>query len=494
MRDLYEKIKKGTDRRASLIALKKELKDDAKKKVFLTMTGNRLDEIMKCLVDEDPKVRKNAAAILGELHCQDALDVLMDAYEEEEKLFVKEAYVQALSMIDCSEYLPQLEEHLQELVDYEAPEEEKKHIQAEIHALQELILQKKGVKKHTFNGWNRFSEVLLLTLPAFRDTLAEEVIGKKKVLKSGVRTIVSDFETVMKIRTVQELLFVIHTQTEKNVLSAEPETLAAQLAESDLLQILTETHKGDTPFYFRIGVSGAMSLEERSAFSKRVAAAIEGVFARQMINSTSHYEVEIRLLQNREGGYVPLLKLYTLPDHRFDYRRYYVAASMKPTMAAGLMALAKPYLKEHAQILDPFCGVGTLLIERRFLVQARNAYGIDTFGEAIEKARVNSKIAGMQTNYINRDYFDFVHDYKFDEIVTDLPAGNLTKPELDVLYRRFFEKSDEVLADDGRMIFFSREMGLVKKQLRLHPQFRLAQEFCIQEKNGSYLFIVEKRQ
>ena len=62
MRELYEKIKKGTDRRASLIALKKELKDEAKKKVFLTMTGNRLDEIMKCLVDEDPKVRKNAAA------------------------------------------------------------------------------------------------------------------------------------------------------------------------------------------------------------------------------------------------------------------------------------------------------------------------------------------------------------------------------------------------------------------------------------------------
>ena len=34
MRELYEKIKKGTDRRASLIALKKELKDEAKKKVF----------------------------------------------------------------------------------------------------------------------------------------------------------------------------------------------------------------------------------------------------------------------------------------------------------------------------------------------------------------------------------------------------------------------------------------------------------------------------
>ena len=106
-----------------------------------------------------------------------------------------------------------------------------------------------------------------MTIPAFRDALAEEVTGKKKVLKSGVRTIVPDFETVMKIRTIQELLFVIHTQTEGNVLSADPETLAAQLAESDLMQILAETHKGDVPFCFRIGVSGAMSLEERSIFS-----------------------------------------------------------------------------------------------------------------------------------------------------------------------------------------------------------------------------------
>ena len=116
------------------------------------MTGNRLDEIMKCLVDEDPKVRKNAAAILGELHCQDALDVLMDAYEEEDKLFVREAYVQALSAIDCSEYLPQLEERLQELAEYDAPEEEKKHTQAELHALQELILQKKGVKAEAYHA------------------------------------------------------------------------------------------------------------------------------------------------------------------------------------------------------------------------------------------------------------------------------------------------------------------------------------------------------
>ena len=165
---------------------------------------------------------------------------------------------------------------------------------------------------------------------------------------------------------------------------------------------------------------------------------------------------------------------------------------MKPSLAAGLLALAKPYLKEYAQVLDPFCGAGTLLIERRFLTPVRNLYGIDVFGEAVANARANTKAVGFQANYINRDYFDFTHAYLFDEIITDMPAGN-GKAETDLLYRRFFEKSAELLAEHGRIVMYSGEMGLVKKYLRLQNRFRLLQEFCIQEKRGMYLFILEKK-
>lgn len=258
------------------------------------------------------------------------------------------------------------------------------------------------------------------------------------------------------------------------------------------MTILEENHSGAAPFYFRVGVSGAMPLDKRSDFSKKVSIAIEEAFDRKLVNSTSHYEVEIRLIQNKEGTFMPCLKLFTLPDRRFHYRRYHVAASMKPVLAAGILALAKPYLREYAQVLDPFCGVGTLLIERRFISPIRNAYGIDTFGEAIEKARANTKIAGMQANYINRSFFDFEHEYEFDEIITDMPAGNLEKDELDEIYRRFFEKSAELLSDKGRIICYSKEMGLVKKYLRLQNKFRLLQEFCILEKSGAFLFIIEK--
>jgi tRNA G10 N-methylase Trm11 len=490
IRQLYENICAGEARRANLISLKKELKSEKNRAVLKKLTGNRLDEIMKCLVDEDAKVRKNAAAILGLMHCQDALDVLMDAYTEEEQLFVKSEYVSAMAQLDCTEYLPDFHARLEALIAYDAPESEQKHIQAEIKALQELILQKEGIKKHIFTGWNRSNEVIFVTQPTFRDVLAAEIPDKKTLLKSGVRTVVSDLQEAMKIRTFAEILFVI---TCSETLSDNPMQLANALQTSNLMELLYENHREETPFYFRIGVSGKMQPEERSVFAKKAASAIEQAFSRKLINSASHYEIELRLIQGKDGNFVPFLKLYTLEDHRFDYRRYHVAASMRPQIAAGLMALAKPYMKEHAQILDPFCGVGTMLIERKFLVPARNAYGIDTFGEAIEKARINSKIVGMQTNYINRDFFDFIHDYSFDEIVTDMPTGNFTKHELDELYGRFFEKSAEVLSDRGRIICYSREMGLIKKQLRIHNDFRLLKEFCIQEKSGAYLFILEKK-
>ena len=53
-----------------------------------------------------------------------------------------------------------------------------------------------------------------------------------------------------------------------------------------------------------------------------------------------------------------------------------------------------------------------------------------------------------------------------------------------------FEKSKEILAPGGTMIFYSNEEGIVKKQLRLHTEYRLIQEFVISEKRHFSLYIV----
>ena len=116
-----------------------------------------------------------------------------------------------------------------------------------------------------------------------------------------------------------------------------------------------------------------------------------------------------------------------------------IAMSIHPATAAMLMYLAKPYLKENAQILDPCCGVGTMLIERDILVPAREKYGIDIFGDAIDMARENAALAGEKINFIHRDYFDFKHDYKFDEIVTNMPVKGKKQRGYGCIYARFLK-------------------------------------------------------
>lgn len=73
-------------------------------------------------------------------------------------------------------------------------------------------------------------------------------------------------------------------------------------------------------------------------------------------------------------------------------------------------------------------------------------------------------MAGEKINFIHRDYFDFKHDYLFDEIITNMPVrGKQSRSEMDALYASFFEKSKEILAPGGVMIFYSNEEAYGKE-------------------------------
>jgi len=335
-------------------------------------------------------------------------------------------------------------------------------------------------------------EMLLLTNREQREVTLSEVkeIGasvqrKAELHPLGVLVFSKEIIPFTKLRTYRELLFPIHT-SDKVPMKAEK--AAELLWESELYAFLTECHKGEAPFYFRLEVKGK---EPRTEFVKKLGMALEAASDWKLINSTTDYELEIRLIETKDGNFVPFLKLYTLQMKRFAYRKNAIAMSIHPANAAMLMYLAKPYMKEHAQILDPCCGVGTMLIERDILVPAREKYGIDIFGDAIEMARENAAFAGEKINFIHRDYLDFKHDYKFDEIITNMPVrGKKSKEELDAFYAAFFEKSRSLLAKDGIIIMYSNEVGFVKKQLRLQPCYRLLQEYCIRKKDSYYLFII----
>lgn len=488
--ELLEKIKNQTEVRQTLSELRGEIKDNMKKRSLQYKLANQYDIIIHLLKHEDAKVRKNAALLLGDLEVEQALDALYDSYKKEDKLFIKSAYLHAMSKLDCSNYLDELRIRQKNLIKEEIVADNKKHILEELRELSNILNQYEEITPHIFTGYHELCDVILLTNRNHIEVTKNQLQGMKaKELQVGVMVQTEDLSEVLKIRTFQELLFVI---PDMKICTPDATEAATLIAKSQLLDFLIKRHKGQAPFYFRIEVKSKQELDKRSEFAKKLAQEIELKTKRKLRNHTSNYEFEIRAIQNKEGNYNLLVKLFTIQDERFTYRKNVIATSIKPVNAALVMELAKDYLKPDASILDPFCGVGTMLIERHKKVKANTMYGIDILEEAINKARMNTKEAFQIAHYINRDFFDFTHEYMFDEIITNMPfqIGRITQDEINVLYEKFFVKINKHLKEDGVIILYTHDKDEVQR-LGKKNGFKLKENFEISKKEGTYVMILQ---
>lgn len=484
LESIYNSLLEEKDVRSNLSALRAEIREGGQQeweKLTAFVTEHE-EHFLGFLTSEDPKTRKNAALLLGDIEYEKALEALYEAYRTEETLFVRSAYLDAMAHLDVSSKLSDFKERLEELTRSEITVENRKHIEEEIRALRRILICYEGIAHHTFLMQKQTHRVLLTVNREHRDVIAKQTGGKVHPLGVAVKT--DDLLSLLQVRTYRELLFPIPVS---ELLPAEE----VWRVWTPMLALCRKYHREGSPFYFRVECRGGLSLEERSRFTKRLGARIEQESDGVLVNAAGDYEVELRLIANKEGRFFPCLKFYTLPDKRFAYRKNAISSSIHPSAAALMMELAAPYLKENAQIIDPFCGVGTMLIERDIRVPAREKYGTDIFGDAISGARENAAFAGQQINYIHRDFFDFRHEYKFDEIITNMPVrGKMTREELDSLYERFFKKALTILEREAVIILYTGELGFVKKQIRLNRELSLLQEFCMQAKTGFYLLII----
>ncbi len=492
MQKVYEALQQGREVRTNLIELKQMLKEEGALDTYLSMTED--DELIASfLEDEDAKVRKNAALVLGLLQSQESIEKLWDAYVKETQMFVKSAYLCAMQKLDCRAYEKKLKHRYKELCDYTPKPEEQKHILEERKELHRLVVRYNGgASSHKFTGYQLPLDFILTTLKNYQDTTAVQIEnGAVKIIPMGVQVMAGDLKEALKIRTFRELLFTFRCN--KN-LRPNPVAIAQELTRADIYGLLKRVHEGDGQFYFRIEMKTSMPADKKSSFIKKLAAEIEQKTKQRLLNSAEHYEVEIRLIENRNGGFYPCMKLYTIPMKRFSYRKYTTAHSMHPTIAALLVELASNWLTDDADILDAFCGTGTLAIERLYALPVHSSYGVDSFGEAIAGARENAGIAHMNIHFIKRDIFEFTSSHPFDEIWADMPPlGQKTEQEQEALYEGFFDKAHELIKERGRLFLFSGDAQIVKMRLESDERLFLQQEFCIREKDGANFYIMECR-
>lgn len=493
---IWNKILENKNVRQNLSKLRENIKEDKNRLLCKKIVQENELVLEQLMESEDPKTRKNAALLIGDLQLSSMLLNLWRAYEKEETLFVKSSYLIAMGKMDVSAFLKPIKAREQQLANMEVEESDQKHVREELQELRKMILSREGIKKHKFIGWQKMSEVILLANRRHLDTLFAEIkqlpdipTFDAKVMNAGIRLKTPVLEPLMEVRTWQEMLFLIPGM---KTCEKDPLKAAEVMTSSELLKFLEERHKGEFPFYFRVEMK-MQEEREKQKFVKKFVAALEEKTSGKLLNSTSDYEVELRLVENRDGKFNVMVKLYTLEDHRFDYRKEVVASSIRSVNAALLVQLAKEYMIEDARVLDPFCGVGTMLIERQKKIPADTSYGLDIFEEAIEKARKNTEEAGQLIHYVNRDCFTFTHEYLFDEIFTNMPfvQGRKTPLEIHEIYDKFFETARKLVRTGGVIIMYSHDKVYVEK-LSYKYGYEILKKEQINVKEDTWLYVLKK--
>ena len=275
-------IKENNNTRAALVDIKTGLKEDGAVKAF---KENPLYDIMvfrALLGNEDAKVRKNAALIMGMINEPSCADDLMKAYMNEDKLFVKSSYLTALKKYDCSKYKDELINRRDELENGCFDDADMKHISAELKELYS-IFPHSGLIKHKFHNPAQPVEVIFTT---GRDTV-EALMGAVGEFKDasavkqifcGVSFKTKEIRAVSSIRIYREMLFPVNGLAP----SAKSE-IASDIMSGNLIHLLDEMHDdADRAFRFRV-----TSKNDTADIASRIQAASGG----RLINSPSDYEI-----------------------------------------------------------------------------------------------------------------------------------------------------------------------------------------------------------
>lgn len=473
------------DLRENLIYIKEALQGGENTEILKSEKRYGISLFPGLLKNADAKVRKNAVMIMGMLGEDGYGDIIAEHYKAETTFFVRSAYLTALKSYNYDKHIEMLKERRRELEAGGFDGGDLKHAAAELKALIALLDSGKKQVKHKFTDPKKPVQVILTTgadtAEAVKDALIHNGITELKKVFCGIMACTSSIYKASGIRIYRELLFPVN-----GMKSCDRSDIPSAVAKGNLTELLENMHRDPRgAFAFRLDV--------KDADAARLSAEIQAVSGGRLVNSVSDYEIEIKLIPAKDGNgrYGIFLKLNTLGSDRFRYRENYVAASINPARAAMAVWLARGYLEEGAKVLDPFCGVGTMLIERDKLVKAGQMYGVDTFGKAIEGARLNTAKAGAHANYINRNYFDFEHSALFDEIITDMPV--LEHTDADGFYGRFLSYSEGMLRDKGVMIIYSSEKNLLKKHLRLNGNYKLLREFTVDSRKGTGVYILLKQ-
>lgn len=490
---LWSKVLTEDNPRTILAVIRDLLKKEKPRGILTRTIGNSKEKLAALLKHSDPKARKNVCGVIGALGDPAYLESLYNAYASEDKLFVKSSYVLAIGNCGGAIDAERLRKILADLItkenagkDTDSPITNNKHINEEKRALAKVIDKLSPPVRHTFTGFENPVPMLLTAMNhQFKLTLNElnEKSIKGQLVTDGIIIHEKDLDKVYSCRTFYELFYPLDKCKD---LEFDYKVIASSIINANIVDFLNQCHSSDSnsPFGYRIEFKSDDYNRERSGFIKNLSRELDELSLGALKNSTSSYEVEIRIVEKNNLCSV-LLKLYSFKDNRFDYRQNNIATSINPVTAAIIIKSIEKWLKPNSKVIDPFCGTGTMLIERAKLGKFDTLTGVDIFGAAISSATINSNLANVDIELIYEDILEYSTVEPFDELITNMPFDNksATHNKYDYLYSEFINKIPSLVKPGGMAFVYTIEKKLFREFLMDSEELELLQEIKFESGN-----------
>jgi 23S rRNA G2445 N2-methylase RlmL len=281
-------------------------------------------------------------------------------------------------------------------------------------------------------------------------------------------------EPLGRLRCAEDLFAVVaysrpRGTREKALENVRGATRAAPYVESALqarVKLMPGSHSG-ARLKFRVIARIAGQHEfQRAEFKRAVERGISERGDRSWRLDEENAEVEFWATLLHDEMFLALRLSNEHLRHR-DYKAAHIPGSLRPSVAAALCVLASPHPDDI--VLDPFCGAGTVLIERAHLARYRKLIGGDIDQPALDAAHLN---IGPRYKPIEIHPWDAaavpMPDRSVSRIITNLPWGTKHGSHANNrrLYPRVLEEFARLLKPNGIAVMLTSERQLMNGSLR----------------------------
>jgi len=169
--------------------------------------------------------------------------------------------------------------------------------------------------------------------------------------------------------------------------------------------------------------------------------------------------------------------------HRFN-KPVELKAALRPSVAGAMIHLTQPV--DDDIFLDPMCGSGTLVMERRYAGAYDQMVAADIVRDHVWATQQNVAAlrkeppSSFSTLNANASQLPLATG-SISKVATNLPFGKqIGSPKaLKKLYPAFFQELERVLETNGRAIVLSSEYDLVKTAVRTCPNLEILTGYSI---------------